>query len=40
MLLLQLVLPEIYEGRNTIIRARLPKFFVQNMKWLKMAVPK
>ncbi len=34
-----LILPEAKDGRNLFISARLPKHFLQNMKWLKVKVP-
>jgi 23S rRNA-/tRNA-specific pseudouridylate synthase len=33
------VLPEFRNGRNLFLSARLPKHFVQNMKWLKLTPP-
>ncbi|ESN96051.1 hypothetical protein HELRODRAFT_107293 [Helobdella robusta] len=36
-----LVLPEFLpNGNNLFVSARLPQFFVQNMKWLKLIIPK
>lgn len=35
-----IILPEFNNGRNIFISARLPRHFVQNMKWLKLKVPK
>ena len=34
-----LILPEFNDGRNLFLSARLPKHFVQNMKWLKLKPP-
>ncbi|KAK2166706.1 hypothetical protein NP493_1293g01033 [Ridgeia piscesae] len=34
------ILPEFNNGHNVFISARLPRHFVQNMKWLKLKVPK
>jgi RluA family pseudouridine synthase len=33
------VLPEWLDGRNLFLSSRLPKHFVQNMKWLKLKPP-
>lgn len=35
-----LVLPEFKDGRNLFFKARLPRFFVQNMNWLKLKLEK
>lgn len=35
----ELVFPEIKDGRNLFLSARLPKHFMQNMKWLKIDMP-
>ena len=35
-----LILPQFKNGRNLFLTARLPAFFVQNMKWLKLSPPK
>jgi len=34
-----IVLPEWIDGRNLFLSARLPKHFIQNMKWLKLKPP-
>ena len=33
------ILPEFNDGHNIHISARLPKHFLQNMKWLKLKIP-
>ena len=34
-----LIFPELFNGRNVFISARLPKYFIQNMKWLGLNIP-